>query len=72
MDSLQRSQDAIQAAVEFAVAALLVSLVALVQAVAVFKRGIFRWVLILTFLIFALPTAIVLILLKGLEAPNCF
>jgi hypothetical protein len=72
VDSLQRSQDALQTAVEFAVGAFVVALVALIQAVAVFKRGILRWVLILTFLIFAVPIALALLFLKGLEAPNCF
>jgi hypothetical protein len=72
IDSLRRSEDALKTALALSMGALVVAIGGLTQAVGVFKRGIFRWVLTLTFVIIALPIEITLLVLKQLQAPNCF
>ena len=72
LGSLQRSDDALHTSLALATAALVVSVAALIQAIAVFRTGIFRWVLIVTFVVLGLPIVIVLNVLKDFQAPNCF
>lgn len=72
LGSLQRSDDALHTSLALATAALVVPVAALIQAIGVFRTGIFRWVLIVTFVVLGLPIVIVLNVLKDFQAPNCF